>query len=220
MILVNFKCYLEGTSKNAVRLAKVCRDVARKHKVNIAVSPQYADIYQIAKKIKIPIFAQHIDPIDTGAYTGHVTALAIKEAGAVGSLINHSERKLTLREISKCIEIARKYDLISVVCSDSLMKSKDIAMLNPDFIAYEPPELISTGVSVSKTKPQVVSETISLVKRIRPEIKFLCGAGITNGEDVKKAIELGTDGVLVASGVVKADNPREVLIEFAKAIKH
>jgi len=219
LILINFKCYSEGTGKNALKLVKICEDVSKKYKINIGVAPQYTDIRLITSKTKILTFAQHVDPIDTGAFTGHVTALAIKEAGAIGSLINHSERKLTLREISKCIEITRKYDLISVVCSDSLMKSRDITMLNPDFIAYEPPELIGTGVSVSKTKPQIVSETVGLIKRIRPEIKVLCGAGITSGEDVKKAIKLGTDGVLVASGIVKADNPREVLIEFVKAIK-
>lgn len=219
LILVNFKCYTEGTGRSAIKLAKICRDVGRKYKVNITVSPQFTDICKILNKVRIPVFAQHIDPIGTGAFTGHITALAIKEAGAIGTLINHSEKKLTRREINKCIGIARKYDLISVVCSDSLMKSRDIAVFRPDFMAYEPPELIGTGVSVSKTKPQIVTETASLIKRINPEIKVLCGAGITNEEDVRKALELGTDGILVASGVVKADNPRKVLVEFAEAIK-
>ncbi|HKZ45247.1 MAG TPA: triose-phosphate isomerase [archaeon] len=218
LILINFKCYEESTGQNALKLAKACRYVSKKFNVNISVSPQYTDIQKISK-LKIPIFAQHIDPIEVGAYTGHVTALAVKEAGVVGSLISHSERKLTLEEIGQCIGIARKYQLISVVCSDSLMKSKDVAMLNPDFIAYEPPELIGTGVSVSKTRPEVVSGTVNSVKNISPSVKVLCGAGITNGEDVKKAIELGAEGVLVASGVVKAPKPKKVLKEFARAIK-
>ena len=109
--------------------------------------------------------------------------------------------------------------MISVVCSDSLMKSKGIARFDPNFIAYEPPELIGTGVSVSKTKPQIVVETVNLVKRINPEIKVLCGAGITDGEDVKRALELGTEGVIPASSVVKAINPKKVLIKFAEAIQ-
>jgi len=217
LILVNFKTYLEATGRRALRLAKICEDVSKKYKVNIAVSPQFTDIYPIKKNVKIKIFAQHIDPIEPKAFTGHVTVLAIKEAGAIGTLINHSERKLTLKKIRKNIEIARKYGIISVVCSDSLMKSKDIANFDPDFIAYEPPELIGSGISVSKTKPEVITETVRLIKRINPEIKVLCGAGITSGEDVRKALELGTRGVLVASGVVKAVSPKKVLIEFAQA---
>ncbi len=219
LILINFKCYAEATGKNALKLAKVCERISKKYKINISIAPQFVDIYRIRTKVKIPIFAQHIDPIKTGAFTGHVSALAVKEAGAVGSLINHSEKRLSLKDINKCIQLARKHELISIVCSDTLMKSKQIALLKPDFIAYEPPELIGTGVSVSKAKPQVVSETVKLIKRINPRIKVLCGAGIVDGEDIKKALELGTEGVLVASGVVKADTPKEVLKDFAKAIR-
>jgi triosephosphate isomerase len=219
LILVNLKCYTEGTGKNAVKISKICMKVAKKYKINIAVSPQFADIYQVSKKVNIPVFAQHIDSIDAGAFTGHVSALSVKDAGAVGTLISHSERKLSLNEIGRCVEAARRQNLISVVCSDSLVKSRDIASFSPDFIAYEPPELIGTGVSVSKTKPEVVSETVKTVKRLNPDVKVLCGAGITNGEDVKRAVELGTDGVILASGVVKSSNPREVLIGFAKALK-
>lgn len=219
LILVNLKCYSQGTGRNALKLAKICRDVAKKYKVTIAVSPQFTDICKILNKVRIPIFAQHIDSVGTGAHTGHVTAFAVKQAGAVGTLINHSERKLTRREIEKCVDMARKNDLISVACSDTLMKSRDIVIMRPDFIAYEPPELIGTGVSVSKTKPRVVGDIVKMIKRINPRIKVLCGAGITNGEDVRRALDLGTEGVLVASGVVKADNPRKVLIEFAEATK-
>ena len=56
------------------------------------------------------------------------------------------------------------------------------------------------------------------IEKVNPKVKVLCGAGITSGEDVKKALELGTKGILVASGVVKAKNPRKVLEEFAEAI--
>jgi triosephosphate isomerase len=220
LIIVNFKAYEESTGRKAIRLAKICEDVSKKYKVSIAVSPQFCDIYAIAQEIRgIPILSQHIDPVEPSAYTGHVTALAVKEAGAIGTLINHSERRLKPKDIGECIKIARKLDLITVCCSDSIVKSKEIAKSGPDFIAYEPPELIGTGVSVSKTKPEVVSRTVDLIKKVNPRIKVLCGAGITAAEDVRKALQLGTVGVLVASGVVKAGNPKKVLTEFADVIK-
>jgi triosephosphate isomerase len=85
-------------------------------------------------------------------------------------------------------------------------------------LAVEPPELIGTGVPVSKAKPEVVSGTVELVKEINSDMVVLCGAGITRGEDVAAALRLGTEGVLVASGVVKAKDPYRVLLEFAEAL--
>ena len=219
IILVNFKCYEEGTAEKAFKLAKICEFVSFEYGINISVAPQFADIKAIADEVEIQVFAQSIDPIDVGAFTGHVTALSVKEVGAVGTLINHSERKLDLEKIGKCIELAKKYNLISVCCSASIDESKAIATFNPNFIGYEPPELIGTGIAVSQTKPEVVKKIVDEVKKINPEIKILCGAGISKGEDVKRALELGTVGVIPASGVVKAANPEDVLVDFAEAIK-
>jgi len=218
IIIINFKCYEQATGKKAVELAKVCDSVTKDFKKSIAVSPQFCDIYSVSKEVDIPVLSQHIDPIEPGSHTGHVLPLSVKKAGAVGTLINHSERKLTLDEIKKRVDIAKKYGLISICCSGNLEESKKIAKFDPDFIAYEPPELIGTGIPVSKTKPEVVSNTVKEVKKINPKVKVLCGAGITNGEDVKKAIELGTVGVLLASGVVKSENPRKVLEDMAKSL--
>jgi triosephosphate isomerase len=220
LILVNFKTYVEASGKNAVKMAKICESVSKKYGVTIAVAPEILDLSEVASKVKIPVFAQHIDPIvEDGKHTGHVVAENVKAVGAVGTILNHSERRLKLEEIGKCVNIAKSFDLITVCCSESPKESEEIARFGPDFIAYEPPELIGTGVSVSKTKPGVVKETVDLIKRVNPSVKVLCGAGITTGEDVKKAIELGTVGVLVASGVVKAENPKKVLEEFARVIK-
>jgi len=219
IILVNFKCYEEGVGERAFKLAKLCEFVSFEFGINISIAPQFVDIKAIADEIEIPVFSQHIDPIEAGARTGHITALSVKEAGAIGTLINHSERKLDLDRIKRCIELTKRYGLISVCCSSTLEEGQAIARFAPDFIAYEPPELIGTGVSVSQTKPEVVSKTVNEIKRINPKIKVLCGAGITNGGDVKKALELGAVGVLVASGIVKADNPEDVLVDFAETIK-
>jgi triosephosphate isomerase len=218
LILINFKCYQEALGEKALKLAKYCEKISENYEVTIGVAPQFTDIYQIASKVKIPVFSQHVDALEYGAYTGHVSPLAIKEAGAKGSLVNHSERKLSLEEIKECVEILKKYKLISVVCADSIVKGKEIAKFNPDFIAYEDPFLIGSGKAISRVKPDSVRKFVKTIYNINQKVKVLCGAGITSGEDVKKALELGTEGVLVASGVVKAKDPKKVLKEFAEAI--
>jgi triosephosphate isomerase len=219
IIIVNFKTYSEATGRNAVELAKKAEKVSNETKVAIVVAPQFADISAVAESVKIPVFAQHIDPIRPGSYTGHVLADSVKEAGAKGTLINHSERQLKLSDIDEIIGITREKGLVSVVCANNPNISVAAATLRPDIIAIEPPELIGTGIPVSKAKPEVVTNTIKRVREVNPKVTILCGAGISRGEDVTVALKLGTQGVLVASGIVKAKDPYKILREFAEATK-
>ncbi len=217
LILVNLKTYLEGTGRKALELAENAEKVRRKTDVCIGLAPQYTDIVQLAKKGSLPIFAQHMDSINPGSFTGHVLPEALKEAGAIGTLINHSERRVKLANIDASIRKTGELGLVSVVCTNNTSVSVSAAVLKPDFIAIEPPELIGTGIPVSKAKPEIVTETVELVKKVNPKVVILCGAGITRGDDVAAALKLGTKGVLVASGIVKAKEPYKVLLEFAEA---
>lgn len=218
IIIVNCKTYSEATGKKAIELAKVAENVSLETEVCIGLASQFVDIAPIAHTVSIPVFAQHIDPVKPGSSTGHILVESIKEAGAVGTLINHSERQLKLINIEVAIARARETGLVSVVCANNAVVSAAVAALKPDMIAVEPPELIGTGIPVSKAKPEVLTGAIELVKRINPDVVVLCGAGITKGEDVAAALKLGTEGVLVASGIVKAKDPYKVLLEFAEAI--
>lgn len=216
IILINFKTYREATGKKAVRLARIVEKVSLETETCIGVAPQFTDIATIAPQVSIPVFAQHVDPIEPGSFTGHVLAESIKEAGAVGTLINHSERRLRLADIDAIIKRAKESHLVSVVCTNNTAVSMAAATLKPEMIAVEPPDLIGTGIPVSKAKPEVVTGAVELVKQVNPNVITLCGAGITKGKDVAAALRLGTEGVLVASGVVKANNPYKVLLEFAQ----
>ncbi|MFN3527766.1 MAG: triose-phosphate isomerase [Candidatus Altarchaeaceae archaeon] len=214
-IFLNFKTYLEATGKNALKLAKICE----KYEKDVVIIPQIADLYLIANSVKNNVFAQHIDNITPGANTGYILPESIKEAGATGTLINHSEHRLKLADIENLIRITRRLNLYSVVCTNNIPVSVAVAALNPDFIAIEPPELIGTGKAVSKENPEIIINTIKEVRKINDKVKILCGAGITNGEDVRKAIELGVDGVLVASAFTKAKNPENVLDDLVSGLR-
>ncbi len=218
LVLVNFKTYSEATGKKAEKLAKIAERISLETEVCIGIAPQFVDIVSITNAVSIPVFAQHIDAIAPGSFTGHVLPESVRERGAVGTLINHSERRLGLAKIDATIKRTRESDLLSVVCANNAAVSAAAAALKPNIIAVEPPELIGTGIPVSKAKPEVVSGTVNLVKSINPDVTILCGAGITKGEDVAAALRLGTEGILVASGVVRAKNPYKVLLEFAEFI--
>ena len=218
IILINFKTYQEATGKRALKLSETAEKASLETEVCIGLAPQLTDIAPVARLVTLPVFVQHIDPITPGSFTGHVLPESVKEAGATGTLINHSERRLRLADIDTTIRRAREAGLVSVVCANNPAVSAAVAALKPDMLAVEPPELIGTGIPVSKAKPEVVSGTVELVKEINPDVVVLCGAGITRGEDVAAALRLGTEGVLVASGVVKAKDPYRVLLEFAEAV--
>jgi triosephosphate isomerase len=219
LIVINFKTYAEGTGKNALKLAKVAEKVSEETGVYIAVAPQFTDMAAIASETSLPVFSQHIDPVTYGSNTGHILPEAVKEAGAVGSIINHSERRLSFSVIEAAVRRAREVGLISLVCADTPKNSSVAALFRPDIVAVEPPELIGTGIPVSKARPEVVAETVALVRQLNKDVTILCGAGINKGEDVAAALKLGTEGVLVASGVVKAKDQRASLLDLVEGLK-
>ncbi len=208
IVIVNFKTYPVATGESAVKLAELISEISKQSGVDSAVSPQTIDLASIAGKVKIPVLAQHVDPITPGRNTGFISPESAKAGGAVGTLINHSEHKLPLDQVDAIVKRAKEVGLSTVVCTADIEESKKTAEFAPDMIAVEPPELIGSGIPVSKAKPEVVKDSVKVVKEINPNIKVLCGAGITSGEDVTKALELGAEGVLIASGVVKAKDQR------------
>ncbi|HIE33874.1 MAG TPA: triose-phosphate isomerase [Candidatus Altiarchaeales archaeon] len=219
IIIVNFKTYKEATGDNALNLAKICDKVAIETESDIFVAPQFTDIFRIFSETNIPIFGQHVDNIDYGSNTGHVLPESVKESGAIGCLVNHSERRLKLADMEAIIGRLRKLDMASIVCTNNVNTTKAVAAMDPDFVAIEPPELIGSGISVSTAQPEIISGSVDAVEKINPDLKVLCGAGISSGEDVKKAIELGACGVLVASGIVKAEDPKTALFDLVSGLK-
>ncbi len=211
LIILNFKTYQESRGEKGLQIAKMCEEVSNSSGICIAVAPQAPDIYRVANAVDIPVFAQHIDGVGAGSFTGHVVAECVKEAGAIGTLINHSERRLKLAEIDASVNASKIAGLITVVCTNNVTTTSSAAALDPDYVAIEPPELIGTGIPVSRANPDIVRGSVEAVRKVNPEVFTLCGAGITTGEDFAAALALGSTGVLLASGIIKAKDQRKAL---------
>ena len=218
IVILNYKTYLESSGEKALELARALKSASEESGITMVASPQAADIYRIQDQISLPIFAQHIDPITPGGHTGSNLIETLIEADIIGSLINHSENRMKLADIDEVIQLCKKNNIESCVCTNNIQTSKAIATFNPDAVAVEPPELIGSGIPVSQAQPEVVEDSVKGVKSINKNIKVLCGAGISTGDDMAAAMDLGADGVLLASGIVKAQNPKEALLDLVSKL--
>jgi len=211
-LIINLKAYPQATGDLAIKIGKVVKKLELKAKnknVEIILCPQNIDLKDLIK-LKIKVFAQHIDGYEPGAHTGYNIAENLKKIGISGSLIDHSEHLLSLDEIKLRIDLCKKLNLMSCVCARDVKIAKKIANLNPDFIAVEPKELIGGDISISTAKPELIKKSVEVIG----DIELLVGAGVKNAGDVRKSIELGAKGILVASGVIKAKNIELAIIDL------
>lgn len=218
VVVVNFKAYQEAEGDRAFRLAKVCQKVSIESGVPMAVCPPHLWLAGIARILEIPVYAQSVDPLPSGAGTGYITPSMLHSTDTSGTLINHSEHRIPEDQISKAIEMCREARIDTCVCAADATEAALMAALSPNSIAVEPPGLIGGNVSVTTADPSIVSGTVDAVKEIDSSITVYCGAGVKTGEDVRSAIDLGAHGVLLASGVVKAKDPEAVLRDLISKI--
>ena len=217
MFIINCKNYEEIAGDKIIEFVKIVEKISKRYKIKIAVAPPQHLIGLVANS-SIPILAQHVDNSKVGSTTGFMIPELLKKSKVNGSLINHSEHRISSDEISKLVLKLRELKMISVVCVKDVVEAKKYAKLNPDYIAIEPPELIGSGKAVSKERPELITKSVDAVNSANNKTKLLCGAGIVSGQDVAKALELGSKGILVASGIIKAKNWTKVIEEFSKAM--
>lgn len=213
--ITNFKNYDEATGQHAVDLAKIHEKVAKETGASIAVAVGALDVWRVAKEVSIPVLCQHCDAIDFGKFTGHILPQGIRRSGGIGTLINHSERRLEFDVLHSTVACAQKSSLARIVCAEDPDEIEKFAELSPDFLAFEPPELIgSTTNSVARAKPDSITESVTRSRRI----PVLVGAGVSTVEDVEVSMQLGAQGFLAATVIVKAKDSEKILTDLVTAM--
>lgn len=210
LIIVNFKLYKNAVGDAAISLAKIHEKVAKETGASIAVAVNALDVIRVAQSVDIPVFSQHIDPVGYGSHTGHIHPKILKDAGVYGTLLNHAECSLEDNILISSIDAAKEAGLFVVVCADTPEKGAALTQCNLDLIAVEPPALIGGDISVSKAEAEIVRGAVEMIGKG----KVLVGAGIKDREDVALSLALGASGVLLASGITKAEDPYAVLIDL------
>lgn len=214
-LIVNCKAYPEAFGARALSLARHAAALEAELGVQIALCPQPVDVRACAEA-GARVFAQHVDLVAKPESTGWLSAAALREAGAVGTLLNHSERRLEAAQVRSYVEHAEAAGLVTVLCTRDAKESGLLAKTRPRLVAVEPPELIGGDVSVTTADPEVVRRSVLAVAAAAPDVRVLCGAGVKTGKDVARAVELGAHGILVASGVTRAKEPLKALRDLAR----
>ena len=216
LIVVNFKTYATAMGIQAENLASMMASVTTSARmVGVVSAFDLATINQSSPNLEI--WSQHLDPVGMGSFTGWLQPNNAIERGAKGTIINHAEHKVPLNHVEELMkQLPEGFQICA--CAADVEEAKALAALSPTFIAVEPPELIGGDISVTTADPDIIKSTVDAVKSVNENIRVLCGAGVKNGNDVKMALSLGAEGVLLASGVTKAEDPFEILNDLVSEI--
>lgn len=214
LLLLNLKSYPGHLGAGAVRTAELLERLGDEVGIATGIAPPTPDLARVALAVAIPVLAQHVDPGEAGARTGFAPVEAIEAAGARGSLVNHSEHPMSVADVEDAVRRLAGRGLVAVVCAADVVRARRLAETRAPFLAVEPPELIGGDRAVSTARPEVVSGTVSAVHRVAPDTRVLCGAGVHDRHDVARSLELGADGVLVASAVTRAPDVERAIREL------
>jgi triosephosphate isomerase (TIM) len=217
-LIVNFKNYPEVLGDGSVSLALAVERASDAAHIEAIVAPPTPMLALVASKTKVRVYSQSVGSKSGDKTTGEILPEAVKAAGARGTILNHSESRRKPEELGKLVPRLVGMGMEVCLCAQTAEEAAELAGLEPLYLAIEPPELIGSGVAVSKARPDLVQKTVSAVRKSGYEGKILCGAGIVSGEDVTKALALGVDGVLVASSVVKARDWESQVRELARSL--
>ncbi|MFP3282614.1 MAG: triose-phosphate isomerase [Nitrososphaeria archaeon] len=218
VIIINFKNYPEAQGDGALRISRAAERASAATGVSVAVAPPQITVMHVARSVPVPTLAQHVDDVEPSSTTGFVPPESVAASGAAGGIINHSEHRLPEDVVGRLVERMRRLGLATVVCASTPEEAARLARFGPDYVAIEPPELIGTGRAVSRVAPDVVRRGVEAVRSVAPDVAVLCGAGVTDGDDVRAAAALGAMGVLVSSAVVRARDPGAKIEELARGI--
>jgi len=195
---------MEISGEKTIELAKSAEKVSIDLGVELIVAPPQPSLWAVVRAIDIPVICQHLEDADVGSSTGYFVPEIARSYGSIGSLINHSEHRIDIKSISNLVRRLKSLKMTSIVCARTPAEVAEVAKFDPDFVAIEPPELIGSGKAISKEAPQIISSSLTAVNDNSDLARMICGAGIVDKSDVTKALELGANGILVASGIIKS----------------
>ena len=201
--------YFEIGTKNYVwgdkllEYAIAADKAAEKYDIDVLFIVPALEVRRVAENTKnLKVFCTYMDTLRPGRGCADILPEGVKDAGAIGVMINHCEKPMSLPQMKLTIDRARELDMLVFACADTLDEAKAIAQLHPDIINPEPSEIIGGGKGASPMA--YVMDSIRAIKEVDPSIMVEQAAGITNGQQVYDFIMAGSEAAGAASGIMNA----------------
>ena len=212
---VGVKNYVYGD--DVLKMALHLEALSEKYDIDILYIVPYTEIRRVAENTKrLVIIAPYMDTLRPGRGIADVLPEAVKAAGAVGVLMNHCERPMSVSQIKKTIDRANGLDLLTFACADSVNEAKAIAQLHPNIINPEPTELIGSG---NASAMDYVLATVREIGAIDPAILVEQAAGITTGQQVYDFLMAISHGAGAGSGIFNATDPYATAEEMIASVR-
>lgn len=214
---IGTKNYIYGDK--VLEYAKAADAAAEKYDIDVLFICPAVEIRNVVQNTKnLIVLAPYMDTLRPGRGMADVLPEALKAAGAVGVVVNHCEKPMSLPQIKATIDRANEIDFLVFACADTVAEAKAIAQLHPDIINPEPTELIGgSGGGVSDMS--YVKEVMQAIREIDPNILVEQAAGITNGKQVYDFIMAGSEAAGAASGIMNASDPIAMIDEMIGAVR-
>src|SRR3989442_14395891 len=141
-IVVNCKTYPEALGKRGWDLARRLAAVAQETGASVVLALPASDLAHVAKLVRIPVFAQHVDAVTPGPTTGWLPPESLLEAGLAGTLLNPRGRKVAWEGLAESVPRCRELGLEVIAWAHDIVEAVTLAELSPDHVAIEAAEVI------------------------------------------------------------------------------
>lgn len=238
MIAGNWKLNktLTEAKQLASGLAEQCQDVADRE---IVIAPIYTALSSVAEVIKnspVQLAAQNCYPEESGAFTGEVSPLFLKDAGCGYVILGHSERRQLLEEtdafVNQKVLKALAAGLKPILCVGETLQEREndqmlevltqqvkggLTGLNTEqmsdvVIAYEPVWAIGTGITATDDQAQEVHSFIRGMlqglfnQQVAAETRILYGGSVKPGNVDGLMAQEDIDGALVGGASLNIED--------------
>ncbi|MDW7771254.1 MAG: triose-phosphate isomerase [Desulfobulbaceae bacterium] len=243
LIAGNWKMHfsVDEAAQLASSLARSCRDVAGRE---VMLAPSYTSLAAVASAVEgsiIRVAGQNVCWEKEGAFTGEISPVMLKEAGAEMVILGHSERRHVFGEndrlINRRLRGALAFGLTPILCVGETLDEREreatFTVLETQLteglrdvdspgaekviLAYEPVWAIGTGKTAGNDQAREAHEYLRAVvaglfeKKLADKIRILYGGSVKPDNIDILMAEPDIDGVLVGGAALKFDSFNRII---------
>jgi len=237
---------MNNTVQNSLKfITEFSAELKAAGQVETVIIPPATSLYSVGVALadtEFKLGAQNLFWEDSGAYTGEISPVFLKEVGCKFVVVGHSERRTIFGEtnddVSKKVNAAISHEIIPIMCvgetlderesgnawniiesqlSDGL-KNINLPNANAMVVAYEPLWAIGTGKTATPEQAQEMHASIrgflsdKFGKAIGEEMRLLYGGSVKPSNSRSLFVKKDIDGALVGGAALDA-------VQFADIIR-